>query len=83
MTKINVDPRIEIRPIADGEIHIIFTWTKDDLAQMAKAFLAVSDGRLAEKDAKMVFRLRNKDGIDYLISKLLEARKELFGDATD
>jgi hypothetical protein len=43
----------------------------------------VSDGRLAEKDAKMVFRLRNKDGIDYLISKLLEARKELFGDATD
>ena len=82
MTEISIDPRIEIRMVADGEIHIMFAWTKADLAQFAMAFLAVSEGRLAEKDVKMAFRLRNKDGIDYLIRELQKAREKLFGDDT-
>lgn len=81
MADINVDPRINIFAIADGEIHIVFTWTKEDLAQLAMAFLAVSDGKISEKDVKMAFRLRNREGVDYLIEELQKARNELFGEA--
>jgi hypothetical protein len=79
MPKINVDPRIKIRVLPDGEVHVVFAWTKDDLAQMAAAFVAVCDGKMNAEDALMVFRLRNKDGVDYLIRELQKARKELWG----
>lgn len=79
---VDVDPRIKIRVVPDGEIHIYFTWTKDDLAQMAIAFLAVSDGRMKADDVVMALRMRDKEGVDYLIKELQKARKELFGDET-
>lgn len=46
MSNVKVDPRIKIRVVPDGEVHIVFKWTKDDLANMAAAFVAVCDGRL-------------------------------------
>lgn len=79
MTKVQVDPRIKIQTVADGEVHIIFNQTKDDLAQLAIAFIAVSDGKMDEKDVKILFRLRNKEGVDYLIRELQKARVKLFG----
>jgi len=80
--KVNVDPRIKIQTVQDGEIHIVFTQTKNDLAQLAMAFLAVSDGQMAEEDAKIVFRLRSREGVDYLIGELQKARMQLFGEET-
>lgn len=65
MSKVNVDPRIMIRVVPDGEVHIAFKWTKDDLAQMAMAFLAVSDGKMKAEEAAMIFRLRDREAIDY------------------
>lgn len=79
---VDVDPRIKIRVVPDGEIHIYFTWTEDDLAQMAMAFLAVSDGKMKADDVVMALRMRDKGGVDYLIEELRKARKELFGHET-
>lgn len=42
------------------------------------AFLLVSDGKMSLKDASGAFRLRNKDGVDYLIQELQKAREELW-----
>jgi hypothetical protein len=75
----DIDPRIKIQVVADGEVHIAFTWTKEDLAQFALAFVQVCDGRMRAQDAKAVFRLRSKEGIDYLIEELQKARKKLYG----
>lgn len=80
-TEINVDPRIEIKVIPDGEVYIIFKWTIDDLKNFAMAYLAAMEGKLSN-GAYAMFRLRNKEGIDYLIKELQNARRELFGDET-
>jgi len=79
MSKINVDPRIKIKVVPDGEIHIMVNWTLDDLEQFARAWLAMSDGEVKEGEISAAFRLRNKDGVDYLIRELQKARKELWG----
>ena len=79
MSKINVDPRIKIKVVPDGESHIMVNWTLDDLEQFARAWLAMSDGEVKEGEISAAFRLRNKDGVDYLIRELQKARKELWG----
>jgi len=78
MSNVKVDPRIKIRVVPDGEVHIAFRWTKDDLAKMAAAFVAVCDGKMKAEDASMVLRLRDREAVDYLIQELQKARKELF-----
>lgn len=78
MAQIKVDPRIKIRVVPDGEIHIVFAWSLDDLAEFARAFLAMSDGKIKPGEVHAAFRLRNKEGVDYLIQELQKARKELF-----
>lgn len=78
MTDIKVDPRIKIEVVPDGEIHISFDWSLDDLAVLAQAFLAMSEGKIEEGDVAAKFRLRNKEGVDYLISELQKARDELW-----
>lgn len=80
MDKATIDPKIKIRVVPDGEIHITFAWSLDDLAEFAKAFLAMSDGKVKEGEVIAAFRLRDKIGVDYLIDELQKARKELFGD---
>ncbi len=77
MDGIRVDPRISIKVVPDGEVHICFSWTKDDLATMAQAFLAVMDGKIKPEEAMMVFRIRNVQAIDYMISELQKARNTL------
>lgn len=76
--KINVDPRIHIRVVPDGEIHITFDWTLEDLELFARYWLAMNDGEVKPGDVGAVFRLRNKDGVDYLIHELQKARNQLW-----
>ena len=78
MSGIRVDPRVKIKVIPDGEIHIIFEWSYADLSEFARAFLAVSDGKLKPGEVHAAFRLRNREGVDYLIQELQKARKELW-----
>jgi hypothetical protein len=75
---VNVDPRIKIQTVSDGEIHLVCSLSKDDLAQYALVFIGVCDGRMQAEDVKTVLRLRSEEGIDYLISELQKARRELF-----
>lgn len=76
---INIDPRIKVKIIPDGEIHIRFAWSMDDLEQFSRAWLAMSEGKLKDGDVAAVFRIRNKDAVDYWIEELKKARKELWG----
>ena len=78
MSDIKVDPRIKIRVVPDGEIHIIFEWTLADLSEFARAFLAVSNGEIKSNEVHAAFRLRNREGVDYFIRELQKARKELW-----
>lgn len=78
--KLTVDDRIEIKTLPDGEVHIVFSWTADDLAQFARAFVAVCDGKMKAHEAKAVLRMRSKEGLDYLIGELQKARQKLFGE---
>lgn len=77
--KANVDPKIEIRTVADGEVHIVITLSLDDLALQAQAFLLMSDRKIKKDEARMVLRMRSIEGLDYMIEKLTAARKLLFG----
>lgn len=77
---VNVDPRIKIETVSDGEIHLVCSLSKEDLAQYAVAFVAVCDGKMRADEAKTVLRLRSREGIDYLIGELQKARQKLFGD---
>ena len=76
---LSIDPRIKIKIVPDGEIHIVFTWTKDDLETFARAFLASQEpGNENEKYAAL-FRLRTKEGVDYVLDELHKARQALWG----
>jgi len=74
---IQIDPRLKIAVIPDGEIHILIRWTYEDLEMLAKAFLAAGETKSA--NAVGVLRMRNKDGVDHLIKTLIAARVELWG----
>lgn len=77
---VSVDPKIEIKILPDGEVHILFSLSNDDLAELARAFVASMDGKLKPGEAKLAFRLRSEEGIDYLIEQLQAAKqKRLFG----
>ena len=75
--EIRVDPRIQIKVVPDGEVHIRFTLTLDHLAEYARAFIAMSDGEMKEGEAFMAFRLRSVEAIDYLIQELLKAKRQI------
>ena len=76
MPNIKVDPRIRVKVVPDGEIHITFAWNLEDLEQLARAYLAMSDGKAKQGDIVMAFRLKNKEAVDYLIDELNKAKLE-------
>lgn len=77
VNKIRVHPNLKIKVIPDGEVHIVYELTLDHLAELARAFLAVSERKMKPADAEMAFRLKNVDAVDWLIQELTKAKKEM------
>lgn len=74
--RVRVDPRIHVRVIPDGEVHIVFDMDEHTLFEFARAYVAMSEGRLNPEDAQLAFRVKTADALDYLIEQLLDARKK-------
>ena len=65
-----IDPRIEIKHIPDGEVHIIINWSVADLIILAYNYISVTDGRMGINEAKSVLRIKSQIGLKYMISEL-------------
>lgn len=76
MSEIYIDPRISIKAIPDGEVHIEIRWTVDELEKFARAYLSASEEKTGKAMAVTVLRLRNKEGIGWLIAELQEAMRK-------
>jgi hypothetical protein len=74
--EIKIDPRISIETVPDGEVHIVIKWTRADLELLARAYLSAETQGIP---AEARLRIHNKAAVDYLISRLLAARSELYG----
>lgn len=73
---VSVDPRITIRLVPDGEVHIMQELPLEYLEVYARAWLDKMEGKM-DKPVYLVFRLRSVEAIDYLMDELQKARKEI------
>ena len=70
MAKKLIDPRITIKHIPDGEVHIIINWSLKDLMILAYNYISVTDGKMSIDDAKSVLRIKSQIGLKYIITEL-------------
>ena len=73
---VSVDPRVTIRLVPDGEVHIMQELPLEYLEVYARAWLDKMEGK-TDEPVYLIFRLRSVWAIDYLINELQRAKKEI------
>ena len=73
---VSVDPRVTIRLVPDGEVHIMQELPLEYLEIYARAWLDKLEGK-TDVPVYLVLRLRSVEAIDYLMDELQKARKEI------
>ena len=74
--EIRLDPRIKILPVADGEVHVVFEWTQEDLEKLARAWLAMQDLPWQPGSVCAAMRLKTPESVDKMIELLTDAKKD-------